>query len=99
MGGVSSWGSQWRDMAEDSKEPFFWPPSPSSMRMLLLHDLLHSQYCKIILQCGRSFLQDTRGFTDILKARNMVGITHKWILDVKQRITNLQSSVPEKLGK
>lgn len=74
MAGVSSWGSQWRDMAEDSKEPFFWPPFPSSMGMLLLHDLLHFQYCKIILQYGRSFLQDTRGFTDLVKVRNMVGI-------------------------
>ena len=25
-------------------------------------------------------------------------LTHKWILDVKQRITRLQSTVPEKLG-
>lgn len=29
----------------------------------------------------------------------MVGIPHKRILDVKQRTTDLQSSVPEKLGK
>ena len=25
-------------------------------------------------------------------------LTHKWILDVKQRITRLQSTTPEKLG-